>query len=85
MLLFSFELVEDREWVLCNQPWCFDGHLFVVNALNEQPSAILLTSMSMWVRTSDVPLNLQTPEIIKSIASRVGVLKAYDVPHELYL
>lgn len=59
LLLFSFELAEDREWVIRNQPWHFDGHLFAIRALdgNEQPSSVSLSTISMWVRVLDFPTN----------------------------
>lgn len=40
MMIFMFELLEDREWVMSNRPWLFDGFLFVVRSLlgSEQPS-----------------------------------------------
>lgn len=57
--LFSFDLVEDREWVICIQPWHFDGHLFAVRVLDgtEQPSTVTLSTVSMWVRALDLPSN----------------------------
>lgn len=84
LLFFSFELADDRKWVIRNQPWHFDGHLFAVKALEgmEQPSSISLLKVSLWIRASDIPSNFQIPAVIKSIASRVGKLEAYDVPHD---
>ncbi|KAL8541281.1 hypothetical protein ACS0TY_002504 [Phlomoides rotata] len=40
LLIFNFELKEDRDWVLRNQPWHFDNALFAIKPLSgkEQPS-----------------------------------------------
>ncbi|KAL8511376.1 hypothetical protein ACS0TY_017968 [Phlomoides rotata] len=46
LFMFSFELVSDRDWVLQNQPWHFDGFLFAIKEMagHEQPSAIKLST-----------------------------------------
>ncbi|KAL8527962.1 hypothetical protein ACS0TY_005684 [Phlomoides rotata] len=58
MLIFSFELGEDREWVIRNQPWHFDNALFAIKPLSgrEQPLGISLTLASFWIRVYDLPL-----------------------------
>lgn len=55
--------------MILKQSWHFDGHLFVVKALNgtKQPSSI-----SMWVRALDISPNFQTPAVIKSITTHVA-------------
>ncbi|KAL8481710.1 hypothetical protein ACS0TY_028015 [Phlomoides rotata] len=58
MIIFSFELREDREWVLRNQPWYFDGCLFAIQSLTglEQPSTLSVSTVSLWARAYDLSL-----------------------------
>lgn len=46
MVIFSFEKENDRQWVLWNQPWHFDGHLFTVYSLTgmEQSSPVSIST-----------------------------------------
>ncbi|KAL8473873.1 hypothetical protein ACS0TY_030652 [Phlomoides rotata] len=80
LLIFSFENREDRDWVIKNQPWHFDGHLFVVKILFgiEQPSTIQITSVSFWIRAYDIPPLCHTEMVLKQLAGRVGILEGYD-------
>lgn len=47
-VIFSFERENDRQWVLRNQPWHFDGHLFAIRVLTgmEQPSSMSISLAS---------------------------------------
>ncbi|KAL8456464.1 hypothetical protein ACS0TY_034614 [Phlomoides rotata] len=85
LIVFSFGTVEDRDWVLWNQLWHFDGYLFVVRVLagQEQPSSIQINTTSFWVQAYDVPLCVQTEESIRAIASRVGLLECFERPSDL--
>lgn len=76
LIIFTFENGEDREWVIRNQPWHFDGFLFAIQALTgvEQPSSILISKATFWVRVYDLPLLCQNEKVILSIAGRVGTL-----------
>ncbi|KAL8520151.1 hypothetical protein ACS0TY_010899 [Phlomoides rotata] len=46
LLVFSFELEEDKRWVPQQQPWHFDGALFLIKPITgaEQLSTITLTT-----------------------------------------
>ncbi|KAL8540812.1 hypothetical protein ACS0TY_002144 [Phlomoides rotata] len=80
LVLFTFELLEDMEWVLRNQPWHFDGALFVIKALDgsKQSSMIQLSLASFWVRAYDLPLDLHSERVLKLIAVKVGVLECFE-------
>ncbi|KAL8529621.1 hypothetical protein ACS0TY_006884 [Phlomoides rotata] len=80
LLIFSFELEEDRDWVIQNLPWHFDNALFVIKPLSrrEQPSAISLSLASFWIRVYDLPLVCQTTESVTSIAGRLGTLVSFE-------
>ncbi|KAL8505131.1 hypothetical protein ACS0TY_016369 [Phlomoides rotata] len=62
LLIFTFLDETDREWVIRNQPWHFDGHLFVVKSLDgsEQPSGVSITRASFWTRIYDLPIMCHT-------------------------
>ncbi|KAL8459359.1 hypothetical protein ACS0TY_036736 [Phlomoides rotata] len=79
-LIFSFDLEEDRTWVIRNQPWHFDNALFVIKPLSrrEQPSIISLSLASFWIRVYDLPLVCQNTDAITSIAGRMGTMVAYE-------
>lgn len=85
LVMFSFEKREDRNWVLRNQPWHFDGHLFAVKALDgtEQPSRVHISGASFWMRAHDLPLVCRSVAMIKLLAGKVGVLEAYESPANL--
>ncbi|KAL8456616.1 hypothetical protein ACS0TY_034736 [Phlomoides rotata] len=78
--IFSFELEEDRAWVIRNQPWHFDNVLFAIKPLygKEQPSSIQFTTTAFWIRVYDLPLLCQTTDSLVSIASKIGTLVAYE-------
>lgn len=80
LVFFSFERAEDREWVLNNQPWHFDGALFAIRALSgkEQPSSIVLNTVSLWTRAHDIPMNFRSDCVIRSIANKIGTLECYE-------
>ncbi|KAL8529777.1 hypothetical protein ACS0TY_007001 [Phlomoides rotata] len=80
LLIFLFELMEDRDWVIRNQSWHFDNALFAIKPLSgrEQPSTISVTLASFWIRVYDLPLLCQNKETITSIAGRLGTLVAFE-------
>ncbi|KAL8473699.1 hypothetical protein ACS0TY_030517 [Phlomoides rotata] len=85
LLIFTFSDEKDRDWVIRNQPWHFDGHLFVVRALDgsEQPSSVILSKASFWTRAYDLPIMCQTEATLRSIAARIGALEVFEPPGEL--
>ncbi|KAL8552136.1 hypothetical protein ACS0TY_000996 [Phlomoides rotata] len=62
LLIFTFLDESDRDRVIRNQPWHFDGHLFIVKSLNgsEQPSGVSITRASFWTRVYDLPIMCHT-------------------------
>lgn len=82
LIIFTFDDGMDREWVLKNQPWHFDGNLFAIAALRgtEQPSSIVVNCASFWTRAYDLPIDCQSEKSIISLAQRIGKLEAYDPP-----
>lgn len=85
LVMFSFEMDDDRQWVLKNQPWHFDGYLFAIHALKgmEQPSAVKISSCLFWMRAHDLHVAYRSIQVIRSIAAKIGTLVAYENPSEL--
>ncbi|KAL8489122.1 hypothetical protein ACS0TY_025139 [Phlomoides rotata] len=85
LLVFSFESRTDRDWVLRNQPWHFDNYLFAITPLSamELPSTVSLSTVSLWVRVSEIPFAFQSEAVIRSIAAKIGVLECYERPDAL--
>ncbi|KAL8537661.1 hypothetical protein ACS0TY_012695 [Phlomoides rotata] len=85
LLVFSFELIEDRKWVLLQQPWHFDGALFLIKPIvrSEQPSPLTLSEADFCVRAHEIPLMCQNLETIEVVAGRLGHLVAYENPNPL--
>ncbi|KAL8462078.1 hypothetical protein ACS0TY_033235 [Phlomoides rotata] len=82
LVLFSFEHSEDRAWVCRNQPWHFEGWLFLIKPFSgaEQPSSIQLSMASFWVRVHDLPLTCRSEFVLRSIAAKIGRLEAFEKP-----
>ncbi|KAL8478211.1 hypothetical protein ACS0TY_030198 [Phlomoides rotata] len=82
LLIFTFGSTSDREWVLQNQPWQFDGNLFAITPLNgaEQPSTVVVARASFLARIYDLPMACQSKPMLILIARRLGILEAFDPP-----
>ncbi|KAL8493783.1 hypothetical protein ACS0TY_024809 [Phlomoides rotata] len=82
LLIFSFSDSGDREWVLQNQPWHFEGNLFAVIPLlgSEQPSLVKVSRASFWARLYDLPMACQNEKTLKTLARKIGNLEAFDPP-----
>ncbi|KAH6780563.1 hypothetical protein C2S52_011800 [Perilla frutescens var. hirtella] len=85
LFLFSFKNLADRDWVIRNQPWHFENHLFAVAPLhgNEQPSSVKLTYSSFWIRAYDLPIMSMSTSTVKAIAHRIGTLEEIDFTEPL--
>ncbi|KAL8469470.1 hypothetical protein ACS0TY_032350 [Phlomoides rotata] len=83
--IFSFEREDDRKWVIHNQPWHFDTHLFAIRPLTgfEQPSAVSIDTTYFWVRAYDLPIHFHTEHVLKTLAGRVGRLISFEKPGTL--
>lgn len=81
LFLFTFKNREDRDWVLNQQPWHFENFLFAVAALkgNEQPSAVVVTTCSFWVRAYDLPWNCMSSQNMIAIVQRMGTFEEIDM------
>lgn len=66
--------------VIANQPWHLDECFFMIKALtrNEQPSTVVNPTVSLWIQALVISVSYQNKAVIRSIASRVGSLIAFD-------
>lgn len=74
LLLFRFEDEAEMKWVLKNQPWHFEGNIFLIRHLEaqEQPSKIHLFEAHIWTRFYDAPLSCMNPSMKEALASSLG-------------
>lgn len=86
LFIFRFDSEADLNWVLANQPWHFEGHLFAIRQLRytEQPSKVQINRASFWTRIYDIPTGCMNEAAAKSLAKRVGLLEAIDKSNELF-
>ncbi|KAH6762363.1 hypothetical protein C2S52_019796 [Perilla frutescens var. hirtella] len=87
LFLFKFGTKGDMEWVLRNQPWHYDNHLFVIAPLkgNEQPSMIKLNRASFWVRAYDLPVTCLSKNVARILADRIGIFVDMDENIDSYV
>ncbi|KAL8499056.1 hypothetical protein ACS0TY_022137 [Phlomoides rotata] len=85
MILFCFDDIKDRDWVLKNQPWHFKGYLFAIKAFsgrNEQqlPSSVNVNieHASFWARLYDVPVSCMNESSLRLFTKQIGVLESVD-------
>ncbi|KAL8543244.1 hypothetical protein ACS0TY_003962 [Phlomoides rotata] len=71
---------DDCAWVLRNQPWHFDGHLFAIRDLSgrEQPSHVSVTATSFWVCAYNLPFDHQSEGVLRAIVKCVGKLEYFE-------
>ncbi|KAL8469417.1 hypothetical protein ACS0TY_032306 [Phlomoides rotata] len=76
LLIFTFADEKDRDWVVRNQPWNFNGNLFVVKPLSgsEQPLTVTISTGSFWTRAYDILVMYQTKP--------GGVMEVFEPPDE---
>ncbi|KAL8470043.1 hypothetical protein ACS0TY_032782 [Phlomoides rotata] len=74
LLIFSFSDPDDREWVLQNQPWHFEGNLFAVTPLSgtEQPSSVRATLKTLARR-------IRTLEAFDPPANNLGSFLRFNI------
>ncbi|KAL8467467.1 hypothetical protein ACS0TY_030923 [Phlomoides rotata] len=80
LIIFSFAVASDMDWVVQNQPWHFDNSLFVVSPLSgvEQPSSLSLSHASFWARVYDIPVAFQNETVLRSIGHFVKSCGVFD-------
>ncbi|KAL8499001.1 hypothetical protein ACS0TY_022094 [Phlomoides rotata] len=89
LILFRFEDVMDRDWVLKNQPWHFMGSLFAIKKFvggNEQDSSssvnVIVEHASFWARLYDVPFSCMNERSLSLLIRQIGILESVDISGE---
>lgn len=77
--LFAFQFVShaDKNFVLNEGPWAFDGNILLLKKLTrlEQPSEIQFRNARFWVKVCDVPPLKQTSYFARFLESFLGVMR----------
>lgn len=71
---FVFYHMLDLQKVLDGGPWTFEQNLLVYHCLkdNEDPHLVSLNSMDIWVQVYDLPKEMVSDSILRSIGNYVG-------------
>ncbi|KAJ4822549.1 hypothetical protein Tsubulata_042661 [Turnera subulata] len=74
--MFRFKDERDKNRVLMGEPWHFDRHVVVLQAIegNEQPSNIDLFQTPFWVQIHDLSFDYCDPEVARMIGKKLGFL-----------
>ncbi|KAL8525215.1 hypothetical protein ACS0TY_014729 [Phlomoides rotata] len=66
--------------ILNRQPWHFDKNIILLKELDngEQPSTIVFTTVTFWVRLYDLPMSPGNPISIKKIGGCIGNVVEID-------
>ncbi|KAL8515804.1 hypothetical protein ACS0TY_014484 [Phlomoides rotata] len=77
---FQFKSAADMSGILNRQPWHFDKNIILLKELDngEQPSTIVFTTVTFWVRLYDLPMSAGNPISIKKIGGCIGNVVEID-------
>jgi len=80
MFSFQFFSTVDRDYVLNEGPWSFDGSILLLKQVtgSEQIADIKFDSARFWVKAYNVPAKQQTHAFGYFLASKVGTFVACD-------
>lgn len=80
IFMFQFFSMLDKQKVLDNGPWSFDGSPLLLKEVDYemQPSEITFDSIRFWVKAYDVPLSKCTKSMAISLDSKMGKFVEYD-------
>ena len=74
--LFTFQFFDkgDKEYVLNEGPWAFDGNILLLKQMTglEQPSEVVFDKVRFWVKAYDVPVLKHTYNFAKFLGTQVG-------------
>ncbi|KAJ8423471.1 hypothetical protein Cgig2_013514 [Carnegiea gigantea] len=80
LFAFQFFCLADRDYVLSDGPWAFDGHILLLKQMSgmELPSEVCFSTARLWVKAYDVPGKKQTTSFAHLLASNIGTLVNCD-------
>ncbi|KAJ8631448.1 hypothetical protein MRB53_024771 [Persea americana] len=82
IILFQFQNVLDMKRVLANGPWCYNGHLLVLQQWNDELSAseMSFTYCPFWIQLHDMPFLYMTDAIGRWLGASIGQVEEVDLP-----
>lgn len=86
LFLFRFNDENEMHWAIKNQPWHFNGNLFLIRPLEEreQPSKVEITEAHLWTRFYDAPVSCMNPRAAEALANKVGRFVCVDPSLDLF-
>ncbi|KAJ8446848.1 hypothetical protein Cgig2_016158 [Carnegiea gigantea] len=80
LFAFQFFAASDRDYVLNEGPWAFDGSLLLLKQMTglEVPVEVEFSTACFWVKAYDVPDKKQTISFARILASHIGEFVSYD-------
>nr|POE91809.1 uncharacterized protein CFP56_64217 [Quercus suber] len=75
-----FSLKEDMDAVLKNGPWFIGGHFLTIRPWEPffKPASASVSSIAVWVRLHELPLELYELEVLKQIGEAIGRVLRID-------
>ncbi|XP_013705043.2 uncharacterized protein At4g02000-like [Brassica napus] len=77
---FIFQREEDLLTVLKDRPWSYNHWTMLLERWTPNPPASFLTSLDVWIRIRNIPVNYYTSDTMYALAKKIGrvVELAYD-------
>ncbi|XP_013639525.1 PREDICTED: uncharacterized protein At4g02000-like [Brassica oleracea var. oleracea] len=77
---FIFQREEDLLTVLRDRPWSYNHWTMLLERWTPNPPASFLTSLDVWIRIRNIPVNYYTSDTMYALAKKIGrvVELAYD-------
>ena len=78
--LLRFSIIEDLEMVLKKGPWFIREHFLSIRRweANFKPSEALVSSVAIWVRLSELPIEYYDAAVLKQISQALGIVLKVD-------
>ena len=76
----KFSMREDMEAVLKSGPWFIGGHFLSIQPWEPffKPACASFTSIAVWVRLNQLPMELYEPEVLQQIGGAIGKVLRID-------
>ena len=81
LFLIHFSLKEDYERVLKDGPWFVGGHYLSIRNWepNFKPSMANVTSVAVWIRLSELPIEYYKPSVLWELGQAIGPVLRVDM------
>ncbi|KAL8479715.1 hypothetical protein ACS0TY_026590 [Phlomoides rotata] len=85
LILFGFDGVMDRDWVLKNQPWHFNASVFAIKKMTRREQQlsssvnVVVKHTSFYARLYDVPFSCMNETSLGRFAKQIDILESVDV------